>query len=526
MLVRPDIMDAPLREPLDTAGLSTAQAAEQLARFGPNEAGNGKRSPLAQLLPLLGNPLALVLLVASGLSALLGDKIDAALIASMVAFSVVINLMQTWRSQKAAEKLRLQVAPTASVLRDGTWQELPRRQVVPGDVVRLGAGDLVPADAHLLEARDLHVQEAALTGESLPADKTADAPEGDAQGTVWLGTSVVNGTATARVLATGGATQFGDVVARLAARSPETEFERGLRHFGLLITRTVLVLVLVILAASLAMHRPAFESLLFAVALAVGLTPEFLPMITTVTLAQGAARMARQHVIVKRLSAIQDLGSIDILCSDKTGTLTLGEMRVEGSLDPDGQPSDRPLVLARLNSRFETGIRSPLDVAILAGAPPGDDDGMDEARRVAVRLRTASPFDRREARDGQPAGDQGSARLRLRDLRGRRGRARALAGARSRTPALTAFVCWPWRQGPPESRRSGRPATSATSSSRVSLRSPILRCPRPRRPSNRSGETASRSRFSVATTRRWPPMCAARSAWTAVAWFWARKSSG
>ena len=260
--------------------------------------------------------------------------------------------------------------------------------------------------------------------------RRAGAPEGDAHGTVWLGTSVVSGTATARVLATGGATQFGDVVARLAARAPETEFERGLRHFGLLITRTVLVLVLVILAASLAMHRPAFESLLFAVALAVGLTPEFLPMITTVTLAQGAARMARQHVIVKRLSAIQDLGSIDILCSDKTGTLTLGEMRVEGSLDPDGRPSDGPLVLARLNSRFETGIRSPLDVAILAGAPPDDDDGMDETRRVAVRLRTASPFDRREARDGQPAGDQGSARLRLRDLRGRRGSARALAGAR------------------------------------------------------------------------------------------------
>ena len=273
----PDTMEAPLRKPLDTAGLSTAQAADRLTQFGPNEAGNGKRSPIAQLLPLLGNPLALVLLVASGLSALLGDKVDAALIASMVAFSVVINLVQTWRSQKAAEKLRLQVAPTASVLRDGIWQELPRRQVVPGDVVRLGAGDLVPADARLLEARDLHVQEAALTGESLPADKSADVPDGDARGTVWLGTSVVSGTATARVLATGPATQFGDVVARLAARAPETEFERGLRHFGLLITRTVLVLVLVILAASLAMHRPAFESLLFAVALAVGLTPEFLP---------------------------------------------------------------------------------------------------------------------------------------------------------------------------------------------------------------------------------------------------------
>ena len=169
-------MDAPLREPLDTAGLSTAQAAERLAQFGPNEAGNGKRSPLAQLLPLLGNPLALVLLVASGLSALLGEKIDAALIASMVAFSVVINLMQTWRSQKAAEKLRLQVAPTASVLRDGTWQELPRREVVPGDVVRLGAGDLVPADAHLLEARDLQVQGSRPHGRVAPGGQARPRP--------------------------------------------------------------------------------------------------------------------------------------------------------------------------------------------------------------------------------------------------------------------------------------------------------------------------------------------------------------
>ncbi len=380
-------------------GLTDEQAAALLAEVGPNETTRGSRSPLLQLLPLLGNPLALVLLVASGLSALLGDKIDAALIASMVVFSVAINLVQTWRSQKAAERLRERVAVTATVLRGGAWVERLRREIVPGDVVRLAAGDLVPADARLLEARDLHLQEAAMTGESLPAEKTAGAPEGDAVGTVWLGTSVVSGTATARVVATGRSTQFGDIVARLQARSPETEFERGLRHFGMLITRTVFVLVLVILAASLAMHRPAFQSLLFAVALAVGLTPEFLPMITTVTLAQGAARMARENVIVKRLSAIQDLGSIDILCSDKTGTLTRGEMSVAGSFDPAGRPGDQALDLARLNSKFETGIRSPLDTAILAGTSPNLGDGwvkLDELpfdferRRLSVVLRGAS----------------------------------------------------------------------------------------------------------------------------------------
>jgi P-type Mg2+ transporter len=375
-------------------GLSSTEAAELLARCGPNDPARTRRSPLSQVLPLLGNPLAIVLLVASGLSALLGETVDAALISAMVVFSVAINLVQTWRSQRAAERLRQQVAPTASVLRDGVWSELPRRDVVPGDIVRLSAGDLVPADARLVESRDLHVQQAALTGESLPAEKETGAADDDPRGIVWLGTSVVSGIAIARVTATGAATQFGDVVARLASRAPETEFERGLRHFGLLITRTVLVLVLLLLATSFAVHRPAFESLLFAVALAVGLTPEFLPMITTVTLAQGAARMARENVIVKHLSAIQNLGSIDVLCSDKTGTLTAGEMRVEGAYDALGRPAERPLSLAQLNSRFETGIRSPLDNAILA-SPALDDDGWTkcdevpfdfERRRVSVMV--------------------------------------------------------------------------------------------------------------------------------------------
>jgi Mg2+-importing ATPase len=362
-------------------GLDSAEAARRLARYGPNETTPQRRSALAQVLPLLGNPLSLVLLVASGLSALLGETVDAALISAMVTLSVGINLFQTWRSQRAAEELRQQAAPTATVLRDGEWAELARRDVVPGDLLRLTAGDLVPADARLLEARDLHVHQAALTGESLPAEKEASAAPGDPRGTVWLGTSVVSGTAVAEVTATGASTEFGDVVARLAARPPETEFERGLRHFGLLITRTVMVLVLVLLAASLAMHRPPFESLLFAVALAVGLTPEFLPMITTVTLSQGAARMAREHVVVRHLSAIQNLGSVDVLCSDKTGTITAGEMRLDGTFDGRGRASPLALALARVNSRFETGIRSPLDEAILA-APNGPDDDPGDWKKL------------------------------------------------------------------------------------------------------------------------------------------------
>jgi Mg2+-importing ATPase len=370
-------------------GLASWEAQERLVQYGPNEPSSKRRSPLAQLMPLLGNPLAIVLLVASGLSALLGQTVDAALIATMVVLSVGINLMQTWRSQKAAERLRDRVAPTATVMRDGRWQELARREIVPGDLVRLSAGDLVPADARLVEARDLHLHQAALTGESLPVEKEAATDPDDQRGTVWLGTSVVSGTGIAVVTATGAATQFGDLVSRLSEPPPETDFERGLRKFGLLITRTVLVLVLVLLASSLAMHRPAFESLLFAVALAVGLTPEFLPMITTVTLAQGASRMAEHHVIVKHLEAIQNLGSMDVLCSDKTGTLTLGEMRVEGAYDADGRPGTRALALARVNSRLQTGIRSPLDVAILATSA----DAEAHAEEAASTKLDEIPFD-------------------------------------------------------------------------------------------------------------------------------------
>lgn len=259
------------------AGLSSAEAAERLAASGPNDPTPRRRRPrVVELLLLFADPLVLILLVAAVLSAILGERVNAALIAAMVLLSIVVSFWQTWRSQRAVERLRAQVAPTATVLRDGELREIPRREVVPGDVVRLAAGDLVPADARLVEARDLHLHEAALTGESTPAEKQT----GDE---VLLGTSVVSGTALATVTATGVRTQFGDIAARLAARPPETECERGLRRFGMLILRAVFFLVLFILAVDIAMQRPALESMLFAVALAVGLTPEFLPMITTVT---------------------------------------------------------------------------------------------------------------------------------------------------------------------------------------------------------------------------------------------------
>ena len=313
----------------------------------------------------------IILLIAGVVSAGLGERVNASLIVLMVVLSVVLNFVQSYRSQRAAERLRETVAPTASVLRDGAWMEIARRELVPGDVIRLSAGDRIPADARLIETRDLHVQQAALTGESMPAEKEAVdlsvAPRqaAEARNMVFLGTSVVSGTAVALVVATGPATAFGDIAARLMTRPPETEFERGIRRFALLIMQTVVFLVLIVLFASVIFHRPLLESLLFAVALAVGLTPEFLPMITTVTLGQGALRTARHKVIVKHLEAIENFGSMDVLCSDKTGTLTTGEMVLHQSLDPFGQPTQRPFLLAYLNSVHETGIRSPLDAAIL-----------------------------------------------------------------------------------------------------------------------------------------------------------------
>jgi Mg2+-importing ATPase len=365
--------------PAAIVGLTAQEGEARLGKFGPNEpAATQQRSFLSDLLHQFTNPLVLILIIAAIASAFLGEKVDAGIIATIVLLSAAIDLSQTYRSQRAIEQLRQQVAPTAIVLRGGEWKEIRRRDVVPGDIVRLSAGDLVPADCRLLIARDLYLQQAALTGESLPAEKEATgepaSTKADARNMVFLGTSVVSGTATAEVAATGARTAFGDIAARLAARPEETAFDKGLRNFSQLLARTVFFLVLFLVVVSIARHRDALQSLLFAVALAVGLTPEFLPMITSVTLSKGAVAMAHKKVIVKHLSSIQNLGSLDVLCSDKTGTLTAGTMSLDRSLDPFGNPSPRALELAYFNSKFETGIRSPLDEVILHQPPPKTED--------------------------------------------------------------------------------------------------------------------------------------------------------
>jgi P-type Mg2+ transporter len=357
--------------PGNLSGLTSKEAQALLARYGPNDPTPVARGAIArELLALFLNPLVVILLIAAVISGILGQTADAGIIFVMVLLGAGINFAQTYRSQRAIDHLREHVSLTATVLRDQTWQEIKRREVAPGDLVRLSAGDLVPADGQLLQARDLFVQQAALTGESMPTEKIAAPPDAKPGGPdtpylIFLGTSIVSGTGTMRIQQTGARTMFGDIAKRLVVRPEETEFERALRRFGMLIMRAVFFLVFFILATRIALHKDAFESFVFAVALAVGLTPEFLPMITSVTLARGAVRMARDQVVVKRLPAIQNFGSIDIFCSDKTGTLTTGVMTLASSVDASGNPSDSPLSLAYLNSQFETGIRSPLDTAIL-----------------------------------------------------------------------------------------------------------------------------------------------------------------
>jgi len=373
------------------AGLTSSEARERLARVGPNEPAPPPRfKVLREIVGLIVEPLVLVLLTASVVSAVFGQLASALIVIAMVLLSVALNFSQSYRSHQAAQRLRDLVGQRATVLRDGAPETIAARDVVPGDVVRLAAGDLVPGDGRLLSSRDLFLSEAALTGESLPREKHAEAavsegtPLVEAATAVLQGTSVVSGLGDALIVRTGRHTEFGQVAARLAARQPDTEFERGTRQFGMLIVRVVLLLVLFVFLVNALARRDPLESFLFAVALAVGLTPELLPMIVSVTLASGAVRMARKKVVVKRLASIENFGSMDILCSDKTGTLTLGEIQISRHVDARDSEDPAVIRLAALNSTFQTGIKSPMDEAILRCEHP------DAAR---YHLRDEIPFD-------------------------------------------------------------------------------------------------------------------------------------
>src|SRR6516164_3417857 len=380
------------------AGLSRKEAEDRLTQHGPNTVAEPPRLDLVRKIARrFAEPLVAILLVAAAISGATGDIGSFGIIVTVIVLSIGLDLFQEHRAERAAEALKRSVAVHADVRRDGALTSISVDQLVPGDVVELRAGDLVPADGIVLESRNAHANEALMTGEPYPADKypgscNATTPP-EAFNALFAGTSIVSGEAIMLVVATGKATRFGGIAAALASREPPTAFERGIHRLGLMILRLTIFLTLFVLLMNLAFARPVLESFLFAVALAVGLTPELLPMIMTVTLARGALRMARKRVVVKKLAAIHDLGAMDMLCTDKTGTLTEARIALLRHPGLDRMDSERVLMLAAVNGRFETGIRSPLDEAIAKHAAKVPLDGWSkldelpfdfERRRISV----------------------------------------------------------------------------------------------------------------------------------------------
>lgn len=351
-------------------GLTSAKAGERLARYGSNLLKPQKRSDLLSLLlAQFKSPLILILLIATGLSFFLHDPVNAFIIFAIVFVSGLLGFWQERSATNAVERLLAIVQIKAMVLRDGGAQEIPVEEIVPGDIVILNAGDVIPGDCLVIESKDLFVDEATLTGETYPAEKStgtlaADTPLGQRTNSLWMGTHVVSGNAKALVINTGTQTEFGKVSQRLRLRPPETDFERGIRRFGYFLMEVTLVLVIAIFAINVYLARPVLESFLFSLALAVGLTPQLLPAIISINLAHGAKRMAQEKVIVKRLASIENFGSMNLICSDKTGTLTEGVVHLQSALDVESAPSDRVLLYAYINAVYETGFTNPIDEAI------------------------------------------------------------------------------------------------------------------------------------------------------------------
>jgi len=373
---------------LDTglAGLLPAEAAARLAQYGPNEVAREKpRSVLRRLVELLVTPLSMLLIALSIINYETGEVRGAIVIVVMVILAVALSFVQEYRSSQAAERLRAMVRTTATVSRRtgtdpppldaplsalGDRSEVPLAEVVPGDIVHLSAGDILPADVRILAAKDLFVNQASLTGESLPVEKfaapaVAEKPALELDNVAFMGTNVISGTATAAVVVTGTHTYFGNVASSVLGAPAATSFDRGITRFIGLILRYMAVMVPLVFLVNGLTKGNWLEALLFAVAVAVGLTPEMLPMVVTVNLAKGALAMARKKVIVKRLNAIQNLGAMDVLCTDKTGTLTQGKVLLERHVDAFGVESERVLEYAYLNSYYQTGLKNLLDVAVL-----------------------------------------------------------------------------------------------------------------------------------------------------------------
>ncbi len=351
-------------------GLTEDAVKAKLERYGPNLLARQKKAQgFALFLAQFKSPIILILLFAVGLSLFLQDPTDAIIIFVIIVVSSFLGFLQEHRASNAVRELLSMIRVTTNVLRDGTQKNIPSEEVVPGDIVLLSAGSSIPADSIIVESKDLFVNEAVLTGETYPVEKIttilpSDTPLSKRINSLFMGTSVVSGSGKSLVVKTGLETEFGKVSERLRLRPLETEFEHGVKRFGYFLMQVTLVLVIAIFAINVYLTRPVLESFLFALALAVGLTPQLLPAIISVNLSHGARRMVAQKVIVKRLSSIENFGSMNILCCDKTGTLTEGEVRIHSTLDIDGQDSQKVLFYAYLNASYETGFTNPIDNAI------------------------------------------------------------------------------------------------------------------------------------------------------------------
>ncbi len=359
------------------AGLSSVEAKKRLAVYGRNELETkGEQNAFATFLKMFSNPLVLILLASAILSYFLGEVHGAIIIIVLVTLSASLQFFHEHRSNQAAAALRKQVAVHATVLRDGKYQDIILPEVVPGDIVQLSAGDIIPGDARLIHTNNLYVNQASVTGESFPVSKTLSLEEeGSTQLTdmkyaVFMGCSVTSGMGTAVVVSTGRNTEIGNIAHVLTRKPPETEFEHGIHDFSLMLTKVISSLVLLIFLVNALLKHNFFESFLFALAVSVGLTPELLPVIMTVTLAKGALSMSKKGVIVKRLESIQNFGSMDILCSDKTGTLTEGEFKLVESTNVDGTEDPQVFLYAWLNSTLQGGMKNPLDMTIAALQAP------------------------------------------------------------------------------------------------------------------------------------------------------------
>jgi P-type Mg2+ transporter len=368
-------MDAPaLLDQLDTrpTGLTSSEAEERLKTNGANQVAREKRlSTFGRLWDNVKNPLVILLTLLGAISYLTGDLRATTVIGIMVLLGIVLRFVQEARADHAAEKLQAMVRTTATVLRDGEKQEISLAEIVPGDVVHLSAGDMVPADVRVLSAKDLFLNQAALTGEALPVEKTFVCAGSDGQNPLELaclcfqGSNVESGTGTALVVTTGGSTYFGSLAASLSGARQPTSFDKGVNQFTWLMIGFMLVMVPLVFLFNGLSKGNWLEAFLFALAVAVGLTPEMLPMIVTVNLSKGALAMSKKKVIVKRLNAIQNFGAMDVLCTDKTGTITEGRIVLEKHMDVSGHPNDEILYQAYLNSYYQTGLKNLMDVAVL-----------------------------------------------------------------------------------------------------------------------------------------------------------------